>query len=249
MIFPPESINEIIKAVRRSWPEGGDRGALATDLEEAAQTFFVLRQWEKGPSHARRCDDFEKIAKAARRLAESLHIVDRASIRDAPPHIYSALVSRANLHAEKRGKEYEDAPSAPFKMGGETFVDWGGKTAALKATDWVWPIYQWAQEEYEARRRAAKAENMGELLPDDDPSAQVTAERWLNGFALPHIYERHFQEQFGVAKVGLRTGPPYGPGIRFIQECLKQMGIDKKPDAIEKLWDRYRKDMGHAPTE
>jgi hypothetical protein len=128
---------------------------------------------------------------------------------------------------------------------GETFVDWDGSVAVRKATDCVWLLYQWAQDEYEAQCRAVEAKKMGELFPDDDATARVSAEQWLIGFALPKIYERHFKK-FGISKPDPKTGKPFGPGIRFIQACLQEIGVDKSADAIEKHWRRSRQTMGQA---
>ena len=79
---------------------------------------------------------------------------------------------------------------------------------------------------------------------EHEQSSGLTALRWLIGKALPETYECHFGAPFGVSRRPDGTGPPYGPGIRFIQACLLAFGINMKPDAIKQHWDRYRKKHG-----
>lgn len=65
-------------------------------------------------------------------------------------------------------------------------------------------------------------------------------EHWLIGRALPEIYNNHFARKFGIATGG--HPEPHGPGIRFINHCLKNMNLpEKSGHAIEKHWDRSRR--------
>jgi hypothetical protein len=55
-------------------------------------------------------------------------------------------------------------------------------------------------------------------------SGHRSAESWLIGDALPNLYAQHFDRQFAMSR-DKSTRLPGGPGIRFIVEVLRTMGV------------------------
>ncbi len=240
MVYEPQTIAKIIEAAGRL-PPGGNPDALAADLEEAAGRFLVWRStFDNVPSKAKRLKAFQEIEKLSERLAKVLGALEGADIRDTEPHLFTALTRQADLYAQRDGPYHELEPTPVDSDTGERVMDYGSAVAVLRAAEGVWRLHQWA----EAGREETEAPDYEHWVPEG-PSAEA----WLIGKKLPEIYERHFGGSFGVSKPGERTGldeqerarsEVFGPSIRFVQACLEPLGIQKKPDAIEKHWDRYR---------
>ena len=115
---------------------------------------------------------------------------------------------------------------------GDHIIDYGSDAIFQRVCESVWLLHAWAK----AGREEAEQEDVSHWQVDG-PSAQA----WLIGQELPSIYERHFNRPFGISKPHDGSGPPGGPGIRFVQICAEALGFEMTPWAIEKAWDRYRK--------
>lgn len=63
------------------------------------------------------------------------------------------------------------------------------------------------------------------------PFERLKAETVLVGEYLPRLYESSFKVQWGISRPS-GGGEPYGPGIRFIQKAMYDMGVNIKPESI-----------------
>ena len=231
MHYNCEVIQAIMKAVGKSSKEP-DPKSLAADLEHAARAFQISQLWHKSPSRDRRIESLKRIEHHCRIICNEVGVFGGTDSRDTKPFIFATLSRHAHDYADKHGAYPEFEPTLFEPDVGEEYMDYKADLAVSRALEGVWLLYRWAK----AAREEAEDPSTN-FLELEGPSAEV----WLICKRLPAIYERHFGQPFGVSKAWKSKGPPYGPGIRFIQACLAPLGIKKSPDAIEKSWDRYRR--------
>ena len=234
-----QSVSEIVAAV--GLPLKTSEKALASDLENLTNAFRLWRAgYDRPPSKSKNRNQLQEIKKLAKRLAYALGVSDGKDIRDIEQHLFVILDQQAEKYAQRKGPYPEVEPTPYDSDAGERFTDYGGAQVVLQATQGVWRLYEWAR----AGLKEMEAEEY-QHWPPDGPSAEA----WLISKEIPEIYERNFGQSFGVSKSSTGTGSPYGPGIRFAEAFLTQLGIPKSPDAIAKAWQRHRQQWDKAPNK
>jgi hypothetical protein len=53
----------------------------------------------------------------------------------------------------------------------------------------------------------------------------------IAGVVLPSIFERHFERECGVSGAP-NTGKPYGPGVRFVEQAMRELGMPYKTESV-----------------
>jgi hypothetical protein len=236
--FDQVTITRIVEAaggqLARESPDGFQR-----DLEGAATDFQLWGMlFDNAPSASKRRKTLDDIDRHSKRLAKVLGVIEGESLETNNPYLFSALVRLAGLYAERFGP-YHDVD---FPPDGRNFPvpDYGEDEAVRRASEGVWRLHEWV------KFACQESDDSGiDLRSAKGPSAEM----WLIGKKLPAIYEYHFNRPFRISKPSGRKGEPYGPAIRFTQAVLAVLGIKKSPDAIEKMYDRYRQQWDNPPKK
>lgn len=76
----------------------------------------------------------------------------------------------------------------------------------------------------------------------DEIKGKKTGERYFIGRILPEIYERQFKRKPGFSRPS-GGGDPCGPMFRFIDSCLKIIGLEQKPETIRSAFEACKKSL------
>jgi hypothetical protein len=83
-------------------------------------------------------------------------------------------------------------------------------------------------------------------LPVDLRSRRPSELEWLAGLSLPLVYERHFLRRAGRSRNA--QGEVGGPGIRFIEATLKELGLSYSPESIARAFSRLTRQREEERT-
>jgi len=228
LVFDKEMVKKIIDATGEPLNDA-DPGSLAEDLEDAVSSYKIWKiAFDTPPTEKQRRESLAAVQKRALGLLKALGIDDEGNPQEKTPHLITALTRQARRHAEGLGG-FPGLQVTPYiSESGEkgekiTVMDYQETTAVRRAIEGIQGLAFWAK---------TGLEEMDSSDWEQWEAEGPTAEGHLIGKKLPLIYCKHANREFGVSKPPL-GGESYGPGVRFIQECLKALGISKNPDAIE----------------
>ncbi len=151
--------------------------------------------------------------------------------RHGPPYIWNELAFEANLYAEKHG----GFPDIPPDVVANTFddpeaesderLDYHGREKLKAVVDGLVLLYRCAS----SARESADA-----LKGTQRPRSLDHAARDFAVRKLIEVYPKVFDKRFGISRGGREA---HGPGVRFIQACLKALGRSISPRAIRRVWE------------
>jgi hypothetical protein len=235
----PIDVDRIIAAVDLP-SQNIDKEKLEEELTTSIHTFRIHGALDGFSREEKRLKDLKAIRNAATKLAKALGGENGA---DIDSDMISGLAIYAQQYARLNGHYPGKLPIQSKEFLGEIheeYTDFHGTEITRYVTSGAWWLSQWAAMAINDINGSPRqgVDTLGMPFPQTDGKGP-TNKSYFVGYELPDIYERFFMRKFGFSRPSV-GGEAGGPGLRFVQECLSQFGLEMNPDAIRKAYQRYQ---------
>ena len=233
--YKREDFEAILEATRLdlSW-----RGKLRLrhGIEAAAKWYEIHRVWSGKPPPSTVAKQLGSIASLADRLLMAIGVPPGLmDATDLPAAIRTPLITAAEAYAERSGGFDDLEPfDVPFP-GGETVKDYLADAKLSQVIAGIQLLAFWAGEAQEAVKDEVEAnKDRDEVGRRGDEALNATI------LVLARAYRSAYEREPGISRPTNLKGRAGGPWLRFIQACLRPLGVEEKSLTMGALRERWR---------
>ena len=205
---------------------------IGSELNERAEHYFTLKQWQDQPPPSKQRDELEAIAKAAGRVLKKLEVFDGDLASEQTTDVLrNRLRAAADRAAEAEGG-YPDLPPRFFEIDGQKYPDYRGDEAFAASVLGIKRIAYWSKSA--AKFLAPEVQKSNRERHAADKALEVLV------FQLANLYESLTGRQPSVSRP-TDGGEPGGPWLRFLNACLLPLGLNLSAHALDARWRRVKR--------